>query len=133
MAKERGHVRFACDLPEAAMKIAAQAAELADYPKVAAAAVKKIAIPLDKAVKLAAAIGDPEGVDAMLGAGFLTEDNLSEFAGLGDQFEDTTSKLARLLLAVRMGFPGDENATAVAMKSLQRVTEGLNSAIQEVQ
>jgi hypothetical protein len=133
MAKERGHVRFACDLPEAAMKIAAQVAELADYPKVAAAAVKKIAIPLDKAVKLAAAIGDPEGVDAMLGAGFLTEDNLSEFASLGDQFEDTTSKLARLLLAVRMGFPGDENATAVAMKSLQRVTEGLNSAIQEVQ
>jgi hypothetical protein len=95
-------------------------------------AAAEISIPLEKAVKLAAAIGDDDGVDAVLGAGFLTEDNLAEFVGLSGQFEECVSKLARLLLAVRMGFPGDESATVVAMKALARVADRLQSATQEV-
>jgi hypothetical protein len=47
--------------------------------------------------------------------------------------EDVVGKLARLLLAIRLGFPGDEVSTAVAMKSLQRVVEYLRSATQEVE
>jgi hypothetical protein len=87
---------------------------------------------MDKAIKLAATIGDPQCADAILGTGFLTPDNLAEFASLHAEFDDSVQKLARLLLAIRMGFPGDAGATAVAMKSLQRVSEDLESAMQEV-
>lgn len=127
-----GWLRFNSDLPEVAEKIASAAGALQDFPKIAEAACSKIAMPLDKAVKLAAAIGDPQCADAILGTGFLTPDNLAEFASLHAEFDDSVQKLARLLLAIRMGFPGDAGATAVAMKSLQRVSEDLESAMQEV-
>jgi hypothetical protein len=127
-----GIVRFGSDLPELVQEIVKKADNYVELDSVLATIVRDARLPLDKAVKLAAAIGDPEGVDAILGAGFLTEDNLAEFVNLSDQFEETVSKLARLLLAVRMGFPGDETATVVAMKSLSRVAERLQSAGQEV-
>jgi hypothetical protein len=127
-----GWLRFDSDLPQKAEKIASAISTLEAYPKVAAAKVASIAIPLDKAVKLAASIGDPQSADAVLGAGFLTPDNLAEFVTLHQTFDQSIQKLARLLLAIRMGFPGDPSAAAVAMKSLQRVSEDLESAIQEV-
>jgi len=52
---------------------------------------------------------------------------------MSDQLEEVVGKLARLLLAIRMGFPGDESATVVAMKALQRVKERLEAAMTEVQ
>ncbi|MFA6132465.1 MAG: hypothetical protein WC869_00460 [Phycisphaerae bacterium] len=128
----KGWLRFDSDLPAKAEKIAAAVKTLEDYPKVASAKIASIAMPLDKAVKLAASIGDPQSADAVLGAGFLTPDNLAEFVTLHETFGQSVQKLARLLLAIRMGFPGDSSATAVAMKSLQRVSEDLESAIQEV-
>jgi hypothetical protein len=128
----KGWLRFDSDLPAKAEKIAAAVQTLEDFPKVAAARIASIAMPLDKAVKLAATIGDPQSADAVLGAGFLTPDNLAEFVTLHETFGQSVQKLARLLLAIRMGFPGDSSATAVAMKSLQRVSEDLESAIQEV-
>jgi hypothetical protein len=127
-----GWLRFNSDLPEVAEKIASAAGALQDFPKIAEAACSKIAIPMDKAIKLAATIGDPQCADAILGTGFLTPDNLTEFTNLHAEFDDSVQKLARLLLAIRMGFPGDAGATAVAMKSLQRVSEDLESAMQEV-
>ncbi len=128
----RGWLRFDSDLPAKAEKIAAASQTIAAFPKVAAAKIAGIALPLEKAVKLAASIGDPQSADAVLGAGFLTPDNLAEFVTLHETFDQSVQKLARLLLAIRMGFPGDPGATAVAMKSLQRVSEDLESAIQEV-
>lgn len=128
----KGWLRFDSDLPDKAAKIASAVQTLEAFPKVAAAKIASIAIPLDKAVKLAATIGDPQSADAVLGAGFLTPDNLAEFVTLHETFGQSVQKLARLLLAIRMGFPGDSSATAVAMKSLQRVSEDLESAIQEV-
>ena len=128
----RGWLRFDSDLPAKAEKIAALSTTMQEFPKVAAAKIAAIVIPLEKAVKLAASIGDPQSADAVLGAGFLTPDNLAEFVTLHETFDQSVQKLARLLLAIRMGFPGDPSATAVAMKSLQRVSEDLESAIQEV-
>lgn len=133
MVKEAGFVRFTSNLREVQEEVTKQASVYTDYPAVAKAVLTDVALPLDKAVKLAAAIGDPEGADALLGAGFLTEDNLAEFVGLSGQFEETIGRLARLLLAIRLGFPGDESATVVAMKSLQRVTERLRASSQEVE
>lgn len=132
LAKEQGNIRFASDFAAKVGEVCKLASGFNLYPELAKEAAKKICIPMKLAVKLAAAIGLPEGVDSILGAGFLNEDNLSEFVGLGDDFDDTVSKLARLLLAIRMGFPGDESATMVAMKALQRVAERLKSAVQEV-
>jgi len=126
-------VRFDSNLSEKAKEVVKLASEYYAYPEMARNVIKDIAIPLELAVKLAASIGDPAGADAILSAGFLNEDNLAEFVSLADQFQDTVGKLARLLLAIRMGFPGDESATTVAMKSLQRVADRLQSAVQETE
>lgn len=127
-----GLLRFGSDTADMVQDYVKRANDAVACDDICRGYANDIRMPLDKAVKLASAIGDPEGVDAILGAGFLTEDNLSEFVNLSGQFEETVSKLARLLLAVRMGFPGDETATVVAMKSLSRVAERLQSAGQEV-
>ena len=126
-------VRFDSNLSDKAKEVVKLASEYYAYPELARSVIKDIAIPLESAVKLAATIGDPAGADAILSAGFLSEDNLAEFVSLADQFQDTVGKLARLLLAIRMGFPGDESATTVAMKSLQRVADRLQSAVQETE
>jgi len=128
MARDNGVVRFSSALPgqvAAAVKLAQVHQRL---PELGREVVSDLGMELKKAVKLAAALADPGSVDAVLSAGFLNEDNLAEFANLSNTFEDVVSKLARLLLAIRMGFPGDENATMVAMKSLHRVAEKLRSA-----
>ncbi len=127
-----GIVRFGSNIPDVVANVVKQAAAYAELPAILKENVDEIKLRFESAVKLAAAIGDPDGVDAVLGAGFLTQDNLAEFVNLSDQFNQTVSKLARLLLAIRMGFPGDETATVVAMKSLSRVAERLQSAGQEV-
>lgn len=127
-----GLVRFGSNIPDVVAQVVKQAEAYAGLPEILKENVEEIKIRFDKAVKLAASVGDPDGVDAVLGAGFLTQDNLAEFVNLADQFNATVSKLARLLLAIRMGFPGDETATVVAMKSLSRVAERLQSAGQEV-
>lgn len=132
MAKTAGMVRFASDISETVKTAAEQAITFNAYPEVARKAIEGIRMPLADAVKLAASIGDPSGADSVLSAGFLSEDNVAEFVNKADQFEETVGILARLLLAIRMGFPGDESATVVAMKSLQRVADRLQSAIQEV-
>lgn len=130
--KTSGMVRFTSNITEAVKTAAQQAIDFHAYPKIAREAIADAILPMDKAVKLAAAIGDPNGADSVLSAGFLNEDNLAEFVSLGDKFQETVGKLARLLLAIRMGFPGDESATVVAMKALQRVSDRLQSAVQEV-
>jgi hypothetical protein len=128
-AEANGSVRFSSTIPnqvEAVTKLAS--VYTTELPALAKAAISELSIPMNKAVKLAAALADPQSVDSVLSAGFLTEDNLAEFSGLSDQFDLAVSKLARLLLAIRMGFPGDENATVVAMKSLSRVSDRLREA-----
>lgn len=122
-----GLVRFDAEISQTKKAIAEQIGVYEAFPVKAAELIASIGMPLDKAIKLAAAIGSPDAVDSVLGTGFLTEDNISEFFGLSGQFEETVEKLARLLYAIRIGFPGDESATGVAMKSLQRVTDRLRS------
>jgi hypothetical protein len=130
-AKTAGHVRFDSAIPATLEGLTKQAEQIMSLPGLASAAIADIRMPMDKALKLAAAIGDPEGADMVLGTGFLTEDNLSEFVALSAQLGDVVSKLARLLLAIRLGMPGDESATVVAMKALQRVRERLETAMTE--
>lgn len=125
-------LRFVSNLEPSVREVVKTANMYNAYPEVAAKALASIAMPMEMAAKLASMIGDPSSADAVLSAGFLTQDNLAEFVTLTDEFKTTVSKLARLLLAIRMGLPGDESATVVAMKSLQRVLDRLESAVQEV-
>lgn len=127
-AKTAGLVRFAFEAPDMSKHASPEG-----YKAAAAALIERVRLSPEASLKLAAALGDPQGVDAVLGAGLLSEDNLAEFVGLAPEFADVVSCLARLLLAIRMGFPGDENATMIAMKSLQRVADALNSVNSEIQ
>jgi hypothetical protein len=131
-AEAKGHLRFDGGLDKTAASLEAQKKTAAAIPGMVKKALADFGMPLAAAAKLAAAIGRPDCADAVLSTGFLNEDNLADFMQLEGTFEQTVEGLARLLLAIRMGLPGDENATAVAMKSLQRVTERLQSANQEV-
>jgi hypothetical protein len=132
-AKVRGELRFASEIGQNYEETLKLAEKYTAIPESASKIVDELAMPMDKAVKLAASLSDPASVDAVLGTGILTQDNLMEFVGLAEDFQDVVGKLARLLLAIRLGFPGDEVSTAVAMKSLQRVVEYLRSATQEVE
>lgn len=129
--KEHGFVKFASSISQTIKETVKVANAVKSMPAEVKKAVAEIGMPLDKAIKLAACLNDPQAVDSVLGTGFLTEDNIAEFAGLQHELEDTVSKLARLLLMIRMGFPGDESATVVAMKALQRVKERLATTIPE--
>jgi len=121
-----GGVRFKSNLVDVMRELEAKTATYQGLSKVAKPFLDAVCVPMAQAAKLAAAMSDPEGADAVLSTGFLTEDNLAEFAGLSECFDGVISKLARLLLLIRMGYPeGDESATLVAMKSLQRVMESL--------
>jgi len=132
-AKTSGHIRFASTIPVDVHETIKKANAIRALPELAKRVVSDLGMSMDLAVKLAASIGDPQSVDMVLGTGFLTEDNLSDFVSMGSELDETIGKLARLLLAIRMGFPGDESATVVAMKSLQRIKERLGSAMTEVQ
>lgn len=128
MTKEAGFVRFASDLDRMMTEMDKQAENATGCSEVLKQAAKDLVLPLEQAVKLAAAVGDPQGADAVLATGFLSEDNIAEFASLADEFDEIVGKLARLLLLVRLGYPqGDEAAIVVAMKSLQRVAERLRA------
>lgn len=128
MTKEAGFVRFASDIGRLMDEMTKSAADCTGATETLRQAAKELAMPLAMAAKLAAAVGDPQGADAVLGTGFLSEDNIAEFATLADEFDEIVGKLARLLLLVRLGYPqGDEAAIVVAMKSLQRVAERLRA------
>jgi hypothetical protein len=132
LADAQGLVRFSSTFDNDQKKLASLKEEYNSYASIASAKLSEIKIPLELAVKLASVIGDEDGADAVLSTGFLNEDNVAEFVSLGGEFEAVVEKLARLLLGIRMGFPGDETATVVAMKALQRVVARLSSATQEI-
>jgi hypothetical protein len=125
-----GSLRFDCNLPAIEAETVKAAQAFLAYPDVAKGLIDQIGMPLEKAAKLAAALSDQQGADAVLGLGFLNEDNMAELLGSSDQFKDTVNRLARLLLYIRMGLPeGDEAATMVAMKALQRVADKLTATL----
>lgn len=125
-----GMLRFDCNLPMITEECSKAAQVYLAFPDVAKGLIEQISMPLAKAAKLAAALSDQQGADAVLGLGFLNEDNMAELLGSSDQFRDSVNRLARLLLYIRMGLPeGDEAATMVAMKSLQRVADKLTATL----
>ena len=79
-------------------------------------------------LKVASAIDDEETVDKILGLNFLTPENIKIFVQFLPAFEDASSKLAQMLLAIRIGMKEvPEAAVSMAMQNLTVVIDSLKS------
>ena len=72
--------------------------------------------------KIASNITDPDCVDAVLSLGFINEFNVQQYIEMVPEFEEVITKLAKLLLATRLGLNGDEYAIKRAMEALESTT-----------
>ncbi len=82
--------------------------------------------PTESMIKVAAATGDDQALDVMLGLNFITPQNVRLFTESIDQFDEVASKLASLLLASRLGLQHvREDAVKEAMEGIARTGEQL--------
>lgn len=78
--------------------------------------------------KEAAVLQDEDTVDKVLSLGFLSKDNIRNFAGYLPELEKTTNKLADLLFASRCGLSTvPETAVESAMKNTDEILSGLRT------
>ena len=79
--------------------------------------------------KEAAALGDPQSVDAVLALGFINPENLTTFVGYLPLLEDAQAKLCDVLLASRLGslIETPEGAIERSVRSTEAVLEGLKA------
>lgn len=83
-------------------------------------------------VKEAAALEDSETADKILALNFINPENISAFADYLPELDDTSSKLAELLMASRLGLDHvDEGAAESAMRNLEEVIEGVKQLHQK--
>jgi hypothetical protein len=77
-------------------------------------------------IKEAAALEGSETVDSILSLNFINPENIANFAAHLPEFEQTSMKLAELLLAARLGLSQvNEGACERSMKNLEQVIQGL--------
>lgn len=82
--------------------------------------------PAANLIKAAAATGDDQALDVVLGLNFITPQNVRVFTDSIDQFDEVASKLASLLLASRLGLQHvREDAVKEAMEGIARTSEQL--------
>lgn len=95
--------------------------------------VKELMVSLPKRymlLKEAASLEDVTTVDKILSLGFLNPANMTTFVGWLPDLEKTLSKLAGLLLAVRLGLEDvPENSVKNAMEKLDEVISGLKKQV----
>jgi len=98
-----------------------------DLPRVKTAALQKVSGALSRFMaKHAAEINDPNIADSLLALNFLNPRNMTMFMSYLPSFDETTSQLANLLVAARLGERSiDEGACAEALRSLEDVIMGL--------
>jgi hypothetical protein len=94
------------------------------------ASVKKtepinIAPNMEGLFKIAASLTDPDSVDAVLSLGYINETNVENYVKAIPKIEDIISKLAKLLLSIRLGLKGDEYSVKQAMNQLQQTADNL--------
>lgn len=82
-------------------------------------------------VKIAGVITDPMAVDNLLSLNFITKDNVLRFLQFIPELEQTTSRLAEMLVASRLGLNEiPETALERATRSLDEVILGLKTLAQ---
>ena len=98
--------------------------------------VKKAAVALSQfpydlrrnLVKEAAVLDDTDTADKVLAMNFINPENVGIFAGYLPELDTASSKLAEMLLAIRLGLKQiDEGAVERAMKNLELVIDGLRA------
>lgn len=83
-------------------------------------------------VKLAAALEDSETADKILAMNFLNPQNVAIFASYLPQLDESSQKLAEMLMAARMGMAQlDEGAVERAMMNLEEVIQSLKGLEQK--
>jgi hypothetical protein len=83
-------------------------------------------------VKIAAALEDTETTDKILAMNFINPENIATFASYLPELDETSSKLAEMLVAARLGMQQiPEQALESAMHNLEEVLEGLKSLQQK--
>jgi hypothetical protein len=83
-------------------------------------------------VKEAAALEDSETADKILAMNFINPENISTFASYLPELDDTSSKLAEMLVAARLGMQQiPEQAIQSAMVNLEEVIEGVKALQQK--
>lgn len=87
----------------------------------------KLDVNIEELFKTAAALTDPDSVDAVLSLGYINESNVNDFVEAIPQFEEVINKLAKMLLSIRLGLKGDEYSVKDAMKCLQRAVDSLKN------
>ncbi len=81
-------------------------------------------------LKEAAALEDVTTVDKVLSLGFLNPENVQTFVGWLPELEEALSRLAGLLIAVRLGLEDvPENSVKSAMERLNEVVTGLKKLV----
>lgn len=82
--------------------------------------------PSEALLKVAATSGHPETLDAILSLEFITPQNLQYFVDSIDDFDETTSRLAAMLVAVRLGMPHvPEEPVRQALEGLTKIVNKL--------
>ena len=77
-------------------------------------------------VKEAASLTNPQTVDSVLSLNFVTPENIQGYVDAIPALEEASSKLAELLVGVRLGLSDvPENAVSSALKGIERATQGL--------
>ncbi len=109
-AKDNGHSVFMADIkPVGQYTVETNAAEYRDGSRDTKYASFDMARAVEGIknkfpwVKLAAEMPDPGTVDEILALNFINKNNVSEFVNSIDNFRDTQVKLAKLLVATRLG------------------------------
>lgn len=130
-AKRDGHAKFEATVkPTGNYEVVTNSIKHRDGSvdtKYAAMSEKVIMLMRESAlIKEALAAPDEETVDKVLALNFTTKENLQEFVESIDDYKEAQSKLARLLVASRLGIKQvDPQSIKTAMDNLSNVIEGL--------
>jgi hypothetical protein len=82
--------------------------------------------PGENLLKIAATSGHPETLDSVLSLEFITPQNLQYFVDSIEDFDETTSRLAAMLVAVRLGMPHvPEEPVRQALEGLTKIVNKL--------
>lgn len=122
-ARKKGHVKMA-----GLRTITLLSERYAQHTKTASALASKIPNLRRDLIKEAAAMDDSGTVDNLLALNFINPENISQFIGYLPELEETSEKLAEMLLFCYLGVKDlPEGAVERSMKNMEEVIQGLKS------
>jgi hypothetical protein len=122
-ARKKGHVKMA-----GLRTITLLSERYAQHTKTASALASKVPDLRRDLIKEAAAMDDSGTVDNLLSLNFINPENISQFISYLPELEETSEKLAEMLLFCYLGVKDlPEGAVERSMKNMEEVIQGLKS------